>query len=288
MEGRVFIMNKLIRAAAAGMACLVAAGAFCACAAGGNAFPTVSFEDGEVTVNGKVVAEDCERVYFYRIDSSVVSMAAWSDDGDVETINVDVSGSEIKLSDVITDPELYEEAAAEEIGKPKIVAKDAVYEGPEVDRDAMEDVLLDYDKAMELSYIIGCDGVSMIYKEDNGASYSVTFGYDSGVVDNALAPEDGIICQPWMTGRVGYGITGMKLEGFADHWAEDSLEIDNYDGHTYYWFCVAYKDDDGDKTYYSVIAEETDDGREVVSAEEVDGPFMCCNLEEFSEMLDGK
>ena len=51
-------MNKLIRAAAAGMACLVAAGALCACAAGGNAFPTVSFEDGEVTVNGKVVAED--------------------------------------------------------------------------------------------------------------------------------------------------------------------------------------------------------------------------------------
>ena len=59
-------------------------------------------------------------------------------------------------------------------------------------------------------------------------------------------------------------------------------------GDTYYWFCVAYKDDDGDKTYYSVIAEETDDGREVVSAEEVDGPFVCCNLEEFSEMLDGK
>ena len=58
MEGRVYIMNKLIRAAAAGMACLVAAGALCACAAGGNAFPTVSFEDGEVTVNGKVVAED--------------------------------------------------------------------------------------------------------------------------------------------------------------------------------------------------------------------------------------
>lgn len=40
------------------------------------------------------------------------------------------------------------------------------------------------------------------------------------------------------------------------------------------------------KVYYSSIAKENDDAKdEVIYSEKVDGPFVCCNIQEFSEIM---
>ena len=284
-------MGRLKRTFVTGLLCVSTVIALSACASGKAAVPVVTFDGNEITVNGKIVAQTEDNLYVNRIDSSVVSLSLGSTvsaDGSVNVVNVDPDGSEIKLSSIIPDRELYESAVVKNMGLPIIYARDSVYEGPVVDMNAVKEVMCSYDEAMKLPFIMHYDGVSIIYTEENGASYSVSFDYNSGVIDEKYIPGDGVICHPWMTGRVGNGVDGMILDGYSDHWAENSLEIDNYNGNTYLWFCVAYKDDGGNKTYYSVIAKVTDNGREVVSSKQVDGSFVCCDIEKFSRILESK
>ena len=230
--------------------------------------PVVTCGDNGVTVNGKVIYETGNNISVNRIDSSVVSLSVGSTvsrDGSVNISNVDPQGNEIKLSDVITDRDLYESIVSERLSNDiTISVRNSVDTGPEVDREKMKEVLCSYDKAMALPFIMGYNGVSIIYTDENGASDSVTINYDSGLISEKYVPGDGVICRAWMTGRVGYEISGMKLDGYVDHWAENSLQIDNYNGHTYYWFCVAYKDEEENKTYYSVVAEEDDEGDKAI------------------------
>ena len=268
--------------------CIAAAFLMCACAPKQEKVPVVSC-DNEITVGGKTVATADKPVSINRLDSKAVSLSIGStvaEDGSVNIINVDPDGNAIKLSDVITDRSLYESAVRAKLDEPVIMTRDSVSTGPEVDREAMEKVMCSYDEAMKLPFLMGNKGVSIIYTEENGAAYTVSFAYDSGVVDSRFVPGDSIMCHSWMTGRVGNGVDGMKIEGYSDHWAENSIQIDNYKGCTYYWFCVAYIDDAGNRTYYSVVAKDTDSGRKVISSQQVEGPFICCNIEEFDKIVD--
>ncbi len=262
----------------------------CACAPEEEEkIPVVSCDDSGVYVNGKAVAASGDRIEVGRIDSRAVCLSVMTGSGtdmSVNTVNVDPEGNEIKLSDVITDRLLYEAAIRTEIERPQIRIRDAVSYEPEVDRDAMKEFMSSYDNAMTLPFRMDEKGISITYTDGNGVSSSVSFSYDSGLVDKSFVPGDGILCSSWMIGRVGYGVAGMKLDGYTDHWAESSLKIENYNGHTYYWFCVAYKDDEENRTYYSVIAEGKDDGREAVSIRQTEGPFVCCDLEEFGSLLE--
>ena len=284
-------MERIKRSFVAGLLCVSTVFAFSACASGKAPVPVVALDGNEITVNGKVVAQTEGNLYVNRIDNSVVSLSLRSTvsaDGSVDVVNVDPDGNEIKLSSVIPDRELYESSVVKNMGLPIIYTRDAVYDEPEVDMELVREVLCSYDEAMKLPFIMYYDGVSIIYTQENGASYSVSFDYNSGVIDEKYVPDDGVICHPWMIGRVGNGVDGMILDGYSDHWAESSLEIDNYKGHTYLWFCVAYTDAEDNKTYYSVIAKVTDNGREVVSSKQVDGSFVCCDIKEFSRTLAGK
>ncbi len=281
-------MGSIRKTIVAGLLCVSTALTLCACAPKTKGIPVVSCKGNEITVNGKVVAQAYDSVYINRIDSSVVSLSVGTtvtDDGSVCIVNVDPDGNEIKLSSVIPDRDLYESAVVDKLNQPTIMVQDSVNPGPEVDMEAMEKVLCSYDEAMSLPFIMGYKGVTIIYTEDSGAAYSVSFDYDSGIIDSKYVPGDGLLCHAWLTGRVGYEITGMKLDGYCDHWAENSIEIDNYNGHTYYWFCVAYEDEEGNDTYYSVIAEETDKGYEAICLKQVEGPFVCCDIEEFGRIL---
>ena len=288
---KMVIMKSLKKSVIAGLLCVSAVFSLCACVTRREKTPVVSFDGNELSVNGKVVAQTEDRIYINRIDSSAVSVSIGhtvKKDGSVNIVNVDPDGNEIKLSDVIPDRDLYEFAVAVKLDQPQVIMRDSIYTGPEVDRDVMKEFMRSYDKAMELPFIMGETGVSIIYTEFNGASESVSFEYDSGIIAERFIPGDGVFCHPWVIGRVGTGVDGMLKEEYSDHWAESSLEIDNYNGHTYYWFCVAYKDDKENKTYYSVIAEQTDNGRKVVCSQQVDGSFICCNIEEFSKLLEGE
>ncbi|MBR1507592.1 MAG: hypothetical protein IJ619_06290 [Eubacterium sp.] len=252
--------------------------------------PVVTCSENEISVNGKVVGRADGRVCVNRMDSSVVSLSVGSTvtkDGRLNIVNVDSDGNEIKLSDVITDSALYESEIVNELNRPRILVRDSIDIRPEVDREAMEKVLLSYDEAMKLPFIMGEKGVTIIYTEENGASYTVSFDYGSALIASRFVPKGGMMCTDWMIGRVGTGVSGMVKEEYSDHWAEDSIQIENYNGQTYYWFCVAYIDDEDNRTYYSVVAEKTDDGRKVIYSQQVDGPFVCCDLEEFARILEG-
>ena len=270
--------------------CISTAFLIASCASKREKIPVVTCDGNEIFVNGKDVATLADTVYINRLDSHVISISIGSTvgkDGSVNIINVDPDGNEIKLSDVITDRDLYESAVKEKLNEPVLIARDSVYTGPEVDRETMEKVICSYDDAMKLPFIMGYQAVTILYAEENGAAFSVSFAYDSGVIDSRFVPGDGIMCHNWMIGRIGYGASGMDLEGYSDHWAENSIQIDNYNGNTYYWFCVAYIDDEDNRTYYSVVAKDTDDGRKVINSKQVDGPFICCDIEEFDRMING-
>ena len=284
-------MKKLRKTIAAGILCIFVVLSLSACVSRSENIPVVTFDGSELAINGKVVVETHDRIYINRIDSSAISISLQSTvakDGSMNIINVDPDGNNIKLSDVITDRDLYEAAVVVKLNQPKIIMRDSVFTGPEVDRDAMKEVLCSYDKAMTLPFIMGEKGIAIYYTEENGASESVSFEYESGIIDKRFVPGNGVFCHPWMTGRVGTGIAGMMKDEYSDHWAENSLEIDNYNGHTYYWFCVAYKDENDKKTYYSIVAEQTDNGREMICSQQVEGSFTCCNIEEFKRILDGQ
>ena len=111
---------------------------FCACASSEEEkIPVVTCNDNGVFVNGKEVTTADGSVNVKRIDSRAVSIIVGSiflEDGSSGIINVDSEGNEIKLSDVITDRDLYESTARDILSNDiTISARSSVDVGPEVD-----------------------------------------------------------------------------------------------------------------------------------------------------------
>lgn len=242
--------------------------------------PIVSYEDNEIHINGKFFARS-ERFSINRIDSRVLSMT--TDDG---YINLDANGNEIKLQDVITNRFIYESTIRKNVDSRLMMRSAPLF----VDYDEMMKTMTSYDKSMKLPFILGSDRVSIIYKDSKGKLYNAaSYSYKSPLIAPEYAPGDGIRCGSWMTGRIGYGIPELKLKEYKDHWAESSLEIENYEGRTYIWFCIRYEDESENKTYYSAIVEVNEDDPEqkykVIRKEKVQDSFVCCDLDDFSKKI---
>lgn len=242
--------------------------------------PAVTYENKEIRINGKFFARS-ERLTINRIDSRVLSMT--TDDG---YINLDANGNEIELKDVITDRFIYESTIRKNVDNKLMMRSAPLF----VDYDEMMKTMTSYDKSMKLSFILGSDRVSIIYKDSKGKLYNAaSYPYGSVLIASEYAPGEGIRCGSWMTGRIGYGIPELKLKEYKDHWAESSLEIENYKGRTYIWFCIRYEDESENKTYYSAIVEVIKENEktkyELVCKEQVSEGFVCCDLNAFSKML---
>ena len=242
--------------------------------------PVVSYENNEIYINGKFFARS-ERLTINRIDSRVLSIT--TDDG---YINLDANGNEIELKDVITDRFIYESTIRKNVDNKLMMRSAPLF----VDYDEMMKTMTSYDKSMKLPFILGSDRVSIIYKDSKGKLYNAaSYPYGSVLIASEYAPGEGIRCGSWMTGRIGYGIPELKLKEYKDHWAESSLEIKNYNGRDYIWFCIRYEDESENKTYYSTIVEVIKENEktkyELVSKEQVSEGFVCCNLDAFSKMI---
>lgn len=244
--------------------------------------PVVTYENKEIHINGKFFARS-ERLTINRIDSRVLSMT--TDDG---YINLDANGNEIKLKDVITNRFIYESTIRKNVDS-RLMARSAPLF---VDYDEMMKTMTSYDKSMKLPFILGSDRVSIVYKDSKGKLYNAaSYAYKSPLIAPEYAPGKGTRCGSWMTGRIGYGIPELKLKEYKDHWAESSLEIENYEGRTYIWFCIRYEDESENKTYYSAIVEVNEDDPEqkykVIRKEKVQNSFVCCDLDDFSKKISG-
>ena len=244
--------------------------------------PVVTYENKEIHINGKFFARS-ERLTINRIDSRVLSMT--TDDG---YINLDANGNEIELKDVITNRFIYESTIRKNVDSRLMARSAPLY----VDYDEMMKTMTSYDKSMKLPFILGSDRVSIVYKDSKGKLYNAaSYVYKSPLIAPEYAPGEGIRCGSWMTGRIGYGIPELKLKEYKDHWAESSLEIENYEGRTYIWFCIRYEDESENKTYYSAIVEVNEDDPEqkykVIRKEKVQDSFVCCDLDEFSKKISG-
>ena len=244
--------------------------------------PVVTYENKEIHINGKFFARS-ERLTINRIDSRVLSMT--TDDG---YINLDANGNEIELKDVITNRFIYESTIRKNVDS-RLMARSAPLF---VDYDEMMKTMTSYDKSMKLPFILGSDRVSIVYKDSKGKLYNAaSYAYKSPLIAPEYAPGEGIRCGSWMTGRIGYGIPELKLKEYKDHWAESSLEIENYEGRTYIWFCIRYEDESENKTYYSAIVEVNEDDPEqkykVIRKEKVQDSFVCCDLDDFSKKISG-
>ncbi|MCR5488766.1 MAG: hypothetical protein K6F03_01705 [Saccharofermentans sp.] len=242
--------------------------------------PVVTYENKEIRINGKFFARS-ERLTINRIDSRVLSMT--TDDG---YINLDANGNEIKLQDVITDRFIYESTIRKNVDSRLMMRSAPLF----VDYDEMMKTMTSYDKSMKLPFILGSDRVSIIYKDSKGKLYNAaSYAYKSPLIAPEYAPGEGIRCGSWMTGRIGYGIPELMLKEYKDHWAESSLEIENYEGRTYIWFCIRYEDESENKTYYSAIVEVIKENEKtkykLVCKEQVSEGFICCDLNAFSKML---
>ena len=246
------------------------------------AFPVVRCVDNEITVNGEFIATS-ESFAVVRMDANVICLLT-----DSGYINLDGEGNIIELKDVITDPDIYEASISGKVDSLRhaIVARDSVIEH-KIDHDKMHEAMSSYDDAVKMPFLIGAEAVHIIYKDDEGYAESVSFGFEEDGINKAYGPSDGLTCSKWMTGRVGYGIEGLMPDEYADHWAEDSLEIVYPDGQIYYWFCIAYMDEEGSKTYYSAIAKKDGDTRKLIYLEPVPGSFYCCDIEQFEGILEG-
>ena len=243
--------------------------------------PSVRYENNEISVNGKFIASS-EGLYVNRMDAQVVSL-----DSDSGYINVDADGKEIKLKNVITDRKYYESTIGEKIDSHRMMPiTSGVVPERRVDLDVMLEDMSSYDYAMKLPFYFAGDAVCIVYKDEYGSIAVVAFTFTDDKLNPAYAPDGGITCHWWMIGRLGYGTPGLWLDEYADHWVESSLEIMNYEGGTYYWFCVAYEDEEENKTYYSAIARKDEDGRNVIYLQQVDGPFFCCDIKEFTEIME--
>ena len=244
--------------------------------------PVVTYENKEIHINGKFFARS-ERLTINRIDSRVLSMT--TDDG---YINLDANGNEIELKDVITNRFIYESTIRKNVDSRLMARSAPLY----VDYDEMMKTMTSYDKSMKLPFILGSDRVSIVYKDSKGKLYNAaSYAYKSPLIAPEYAPGEGIRCGSWMTGRIGYGIPELKLKEYKDHWAESSLEIENYEGRTYIWFCIRYEDESENKTYYSAIVEVNEDDPEqkykVIRKEKVQDSFVCCDLDDFSKKISG-
>ena len=244
--------------------------------------PVVTYENKEIHINGKFFARS-ERLTINRIDSRVLSMT--TDDG---YINLDANGNEIELKNVITNRFIYESTIRKNVDSRLMARSAPLY----VDYDEMMKTMTSYDKSMKLPFILGSDRVSIVYKDSKGKLYNAaSYAYKSPLIAPEYAPGEGIRCGSWMTGRIGYGIPELKLKEYKDHWAESSLEIENYEGRTYIWFCIRYEDESENKTYYSAIVEVNEDDPEqkykVIRKEKVQDSFVCCDLDDFSKKISG-
>lgn len=242
--------------------------------------PVVSYENKEIYINGRFFARS-ERLTINRIDSRVLSIT--TDDG---YINLDANGNEIRLQEVIINRFIYESTIRKNVDS-RLMARSAPLF---VDYDEMMKTMTSYDASMKLPFILGSDRVSIVYKDSKGSLYNAaSYSYDNPLVAHKFAPGDGIKCGSWMTGRIGYGIPELKLKEYKDHWAESSLEIENLDGRDYIWFCIRYEDEDGGKTYYSVIVEKTVENEKtkykVIRKEQVSEGFVCCNIDTFLRLV---
>jgi hypothetical protein len=242
--------------------------------------PVVKYEDKKIYINGNYYATS-EKFGVFRIDEYVISFS--TDEG---LVNLTADGEEIKLKDLIIDRAQFEATVglmlSFEIAKKNIDIYSKCYNFEKVEKEK-----LPYDEAMKQSFYMDYRGVNIIFPDEtSGLSLSVTYGYDSELFNPDYRPGKGITCFDDMIGRVGTFTPGLIKEGYIDHWAEDALEIRNFNGADYIWYCISYTDKDEKKVYYSSIVKENDDAKdEVIYSEKVDGPFVCCNIQEFSEIM---
>ena len=151
----------------------------------------------------------------------------------------------------------------------------------------MMKVLFSYDEAMKLPFSLTSRGVSIQYHDDRShLTFNVTYDYDSPLINPDYRPGECITCYSWMTGKLGEMLAALTPEGYKDYWVEDSLQIQNYNGEIYYWYCVSFKNENGDKTYCSALAKEYGKGdRRIIRYEKTDGPFICCDLSVLEKMI---
>ena len=242
--------------------------------------PVVKYEDKKIYINGNYYATS-EKFGVFRIDEYVISFS--TDEG---LVNLTADGEEIKLKDLIIDRAQFEATVglmlSFEIAKKNIDIYSKCYNFEKVEKEK-----LPYDEAMKQRFYMDFRGVNILFPDEtSGLSLTVTYGYDSKVVNPDYRPGDGITCFNDMTGRVGTFTPGLIKEGYTDHWAEDSLEICNFNGADYIWYCISYTDKDDNKVYYSSIVKEIDDAKdEVIYSEKKDGPFVCCDIQEFAGIM---
>lgn len=242
--------------------------------------PVVKYEDKKIYINGNYYATS-EKFGVFRIDEYVISFS--TDEG---LVNLTADGEEIKLKDLIIDRVKFEATVGPmlsmEIAKRNIDIYSKYYNFDKVKKEK-----LPYDEAMKQSFYMDFRGVNILFPDEtSGLSLTVTYGYDSKVVNPDYRPGDGITCFNDMTGRVGTFTPGLIKEGYTDHWAEDALEIRNFVGADYIWYCISYTDKDDNKVYYSSIVKEIEDAKdEVIYSEKKDGPFVCCDIQEFAGIM---
>lgn len=242
--------------------------------------PVVKYEDKKIYINGNYYATS-EKFGVFRIDEYVISFS--TDEG---LVNLTADGEEIKLKDLIIDRAKFEATVGLMLSM-EIATKNIDIYAKCYDFESVKKEKLPYDEAMKQKFYMDYRGVHIIFPDEtSGLSLSVTYGYDSELFNPDYRPGDGITCFNDMTGRVGTFTPGLIKEGYTDHWAENALEIRNFQGENYIWYCISYTDKDENKVYYSSIAKENDDAKdEVIYSEKVDGPFVCCNIQEFSEIM---
>ena len=242
--------------------------------------PVVKYEDKKIYINGNYYATS-EKFGVFRIDEYVISFS--TDEG---LVNLTADGEEIKLKDLIIDRAKFEATVGLMLSM-EIATKNIDIYAKCYDFESVKKEKLPYDEAMKQKFYMDYRGVNIIFPDEtSGLSLSVTYGYDSELFNPDYRPGDGITCFNDMTGRVGTFTPGLIKEGYTDHWAENALEIRNFQGENYIWYCISYTDKDENKVYYSSIAKENDDAKdEVIYSEKVDGPFVCCNIQEFSEIM---
>ena len=243
--------------------------------------PIVTYEDQEVYVNGKYITTS-DSLSVNRLDTQVISLNTSQG-----PINLNADGEPIDLGDVITDQRAYENTAMLRLNASLAMRNSVVF----IDSDKAAKQLSSFENAKKMPFLLNGYGVCITYQDETGVE-SIRYEYDEALMNPEYRPSDNIEVYSWMTGRLGYDVEGLKLEGYADHWVENSVRIENYNGGTYYWFCVAYMDEAENKTYYSAVAEEIESEEEnnapvrrVVYSQKVDGPFACCNLREFSKII---
>ncbi|MBO4921318.1 MAG: hypothetical protein J5372_05325 [Lachnospiraceae bacterium] len=246
--------------------------------------PVITYEDNKIYINGDYFATS-ERLYVYRLDERVISFAT-----DQGLVNLNADGTKISLKDIVINRAYYE-ATIENMMLMELAVKNTDMYHKYYDYSSVKEEKVPYDEAMKLDFFLDYRGVSIIFPdESSGMSLSVTYGYDSPVFNPDYLPGEGITCYNDMTGRVGYSVPALKLEEeYADHWAESALEICNFEGENYIWYCISYKDEDDNKVYYSSIVKEHEDSEdEVIYSRKVEGPFICCDILKFAKIMQNK